>query len=89
MQTTKISTFSILNSQSTKKEHQVSSLDSKGGRCIMVDAKDTAAQWGKVSQVLTVVNEELGYSVEDTDYRNCCAAVFLYILDNKVGEQIY
>lgn len=62
----------------------MTSLDSRGGRCLLVTPSDPPYCLRKVREVLAVVDEELGF--EDgaaTTVHDCW--VFLYVLDSKVA----
>ncbi|XP_066958710.1 N-acetyltransferase ESCO2 [Macrobrachium rosenbergii] len=75
-----------------KNENWVRGLDELGGRVVMVTSKDPSHFWRKVEEVLTVVDNELGFP-EGTNLVRENSRVFMYILDRQVvgflvGERI-
>ncbi|XP_064110508.1 N-acetyltransferase ESCO2-like [Macrobrachium nipponense] len=75
-----------------KNENLVRRLDELGGRVVMVTSKDPSHFWRKVEEVLTVVDNELGFP-EGTNLVRENSRVFMYILGRQVvgflvGERI-
>ncbi|KAF2368961.1 N-acetyltransferase ESCO zinc-finger [Trinorchestia longiramus] len=75
--------ISALSYSNWKKERQISAMDSHGGRCILVRAGDPHYCWRKIEEVLTVVDEELGFESNTTIKGKDVKAV-LYVTEGKV-----
>lgn len=69
--------------QNWKKERQISTVDSRGGRCILISSSDPQYCWRKVCDVLAVVDEELGFS-DNCGVTRGAMWVVLYVVGNSV-----
>jgi len=76
-------TVRALHYANWKTERVVSEVDPEGGRCVLVTSSDPPYCWRKVTEVLSVVDEELGYAGEEG--RRGAASCVLYVLRGSVA----
>ena len=64
----------------------MSPVDSEGGRFVLIRPSDPPHLWNKVTEVISVVNEELGFASDHSAVvPSNTAGVILYVLENKVA----
>ncbi|XP_018009730.1 N-acetyltransferase ESCO2 isoform X2 [Hyalella azteca] len=67
-----------------KKERRISTIDSHGGRSILVTSDDPHYFWRKVEDVLAVVDEELGFAESKGIAKDRNTKAVLYVTNSKV-----